>query len=132
MKKSIRSAITFVLALGMLLSGIAVAQASSIEPRYTTIRSLQGTLDISVQGSATCRGQVRVLSGYTVDLTVELKQDGTTIKTWLNSGSGTVTAGGTYYVALGHTYVVTATATVYNANNQIVETQSHSTPGKSY
>ena len=132
MKKNVRSTILVMLILGMLLSSISIAQAGTIEPRYTNIIDLKGTLSISAQGRATCNGSVQIKSGYTVYLAVELKRDGTTIKTWLNSGSGTVSAGGTYYVMSGHTYVVTATATVYNASGRVVETQSHSSQERSY
>lgn len=132
MKKKVRSTILAILALGMLLSSISIVQASTIEPRYTGLINLKGSLTISAQGKATCDGTVYLESGYTVDLKVELTRDGTTIKTWLNSGSGTVSAGGIYYVTPGHTYVVTATATVYNANGRVVETQSHSSQERSY
>lgn len=132
MKKTVRYSILMVLIFGMLLASITVAQAATIQPRYIVIRSLQATLSISEQGRASCVGQVYVTSGYTADLTVELKQDGTTIMTWKNSGSGRFSAGGTYYVKSGHTFVVTVTAVVYDSNGHIVERESHPSLEKFY
>lgn len=69
---------------------------------------------------------------YTADVTVELKRDGITIKTWTASGSEVISAGGTYYVTSGHEYVVTTTATVYDSNGKIVESPSKDSPSKNY
>lgn len=128
MKKHIRSAILLVLLLGIL-----VVTAYAVEPRYTGISRMTSTLTISETGAASCKGSTLVRSGYTADIKVELKQDGTTIQTWTNSGSsGTITAGGTRYVTSGHSYVVTTTVTVYNSNNQIIETPSTDSAKQSY
>lgn len=119
MKKHIRSAISLVMLLGVLMATFAPAYA--VEPRYTGISSLTASLTISATGKAECSGKAVVRTGYTADVKVELKKDGTTIKTWTNSGSKTVPAGGTYYVESGHNYMVTTTATVYDSNNKVVE-----------
>lgn len=130
MKKHIRSAISLLFALGVLMASFATAQA--VEPRYTGVAQIYSTLNISNSGAASCSGKVVLRSGYTADLTVELKQDGETIKTWTNSGSGTVTAGGTYYVESGHGYIVTTTATVYDSNDNVIESPSKDSPKSSY
>lgn len=132
MKKSVQYSILVVFIFGMFLSGTTTARATTMQPKYVVIRSLQATLSISEQGRASCVGQLLVASGYTTHLTMELKRDGITIMTWRDSGSSSFTMSKPYYVTSGHTYSVTATATVYNANNQIVETQSHSSPARSY
>lgn len=112
MKKNIRSAISLVLLLGVLITSAATAQA--VQLRYIGISQVYSSLEIDSAGAASCGGDVEVRSGYTVDLKVELKQDGVTIKTWTDSGSGNVTAGGTHYVKTGHNYIVKTTATVYD------------------
>ncbi len=133
MKKIIRMFLATFLLLGILMTGVANArEATTISPRLIGITNITSKLTISDAGCARCSGLVSVRDGYTVDLTVELKQDGTTIKTWTGSGSGTFDAGGIYYVASGHTYVVTATATVYNSSGKIVETPSQDSPSKKF
>lgn len=119
MKKNIRSAISLVLLLGVLITSAATAQA--VQLRYIGISQVYSSLEIDSAGAASCGGDVEVRSGYTVDLKVELKQDGVTIKTWTDSGSGNVTAGGTHYVKTGHNYIVKTTATVYDGAMRIVE-----------
>lgn len=130
MKKHTRSAISLLLLFGALMASFATAQA--LEPRYTGVAQISSTLNISQSGAASCSGRAVLWSGYTADLTVELKQDGNTIKTWRSSGSGTVTAGGTYYVMSGHNYIVTTTATVYDSNGNKVNTPSEDSPQSSY
>lgn len=130
MKKHARSAISFLLLLGVLMASFTTAQA--VEPRYTGVAQISSTLNISKGGAASCKGNAVVWNGYTVDLLVELKQDGETIKTWTNSGSGTVSAGGTHYVKSGHDYIVTVTVTVYDSNNNVVDTPSKDSPKSSY
>lgn len=129
MRKHTRSVISLLLLLGALVANLGAAQA--VEPRYSGITSISSTLEISSSGTAACTGKARVKDGYTVTLKVELKQDGTTIKTWTGSGSGTVTAGGTYYVDSGHKYMVTTTATVYKSGT-LIETPSADSATKSY
>lgn len=130
MKKHVRFAISLVLLLGVLVACLATAQA--VEPRYIGIHQLYSTLDISSRGAAFCEGEIELQSGYTASLKVELKQDGVTIKTWNNSGSGNFTAGGTYYVQSGHDYVVKTTATVYDSNKRVVEVPSTDSDSWSY
>lgn len=122
MKKQIKSAVSLFLLLGAVMANLAAVQA--VEPRYAGVSWVKADLDISTSGAASCSGEVKLKSGYTADLKVLLKQDGTAIKTWTSSGSGTVTAGGTYYVTSGHDYVVTATATVYDSRGLVVEVVS--------
>jgi hypothetical protein len=89
-------------------------------------------VELSTDGKASCYGDVKLSSGYTADVKVELKQDGTTIKTWTKSGSGTISISGTYYVMTGHSYMVTTTATVYDSNGQVIETPTKNSTNASY
>lgn len=131
-KKTIHSIIPMLLLVGLLMSGLVTAHAAQAVLRYTGISELTATLSMSSAGGAKCKGSAEVRSGYTVDLTVELKQDGYTIKTWTNSGTGTVSASGTYYVMSGHEYVVTTTAEVKDSNGRIIETPSKDSLVSSY
>ena len=130
MKRSVRTAAALLLLLGALTANLAAAQA--VEPRYTGTGGVTATLNISSSGGASCFGTAKLYSGYTADLTVELKKDGSTIKTWTDSGSGSLSAGGTYYVPTGHTYAVVTTVTVFDSNSKVVESPSATSPEKSY
>ena len=122
--KSCPSILTLSLLIAILFSNLTFAQAVNIEPRYTGIFNLRSTLNISDKGAASCSGYVSLRNGYTADMTVELKQDGNTIKTWTKSGTGVVSAGGTYYVMSGHNYVVTTTVDIYDAEDNFIESPS--------
>jgi len=124
MKKTTRSIVSLLLLLSVLVIGIGTAQATQVQPRYTGVAMITSSLNISATGGAVCDGSATVRSGYKANLTVELKRDGTTIKTWTASGTGLIDAGGTYYVTSGHTYVVTTTVTVYDSNGRFVESPS--------
>ncbi len=132
MKRKIQSTLSALLILSIFVTALGSVQAAEGTPRYTGIATITSALTISETGKATCDGKVILWSGYSVDLTVELKRDGITIKTWTSSGSDMVSAGGTYYVASGHEYVVTTTATVYDSNGKIVESPSKDSPSKNY
>lgn len=131
-KKTIHSIIPMLLLVGVLMSGLVPAHAAQAVSRYTGISELTAALSMSSAGGAKCKGTAIVRSGYTVDLTVELKQDGETIKTWSDTGSGVISAGGTYYVMSGHEYVVTTTAEVKDSNGRIIETPSKDSLVSSY
>lgn len=132
MKKTVRAAISSFLLFGILLTNIASAQEATVTPRHTGVASFTSSLSISSVGYAKCNGLAMVRSGYTATLKVELKKDGTTIKTWSKSGSGTFETGGGYYVTKGHTYVVTTTVTVYDSDGKYVESPSQDSPSKDY
>lgn len=139
MKKQLCAALSLILLLGVVVPSAAFAQpipdSDRVEeavPRFTGITTLASSLTISKYGRADCGGTVSLRDGYTVDVTVELKQDGTVIKTWTESGSGVVGAGGSYYVTSGHDYVVTTTAEVYNSSGKLVEAPSEDSLEKSY
>lgn len=129
--KTVHKTISALLLISILMASLVTTQAAGIEPRFTGISSLSSGLSISSNGGAKCSGVAIVRSGYTVDLTVELKQDGNTIKTWTASGSDRVSAGGTYYVMSGHEYVVTTTAEVYEGRT-LVESPSTDSLTSSY
>lgn len=132
MRKTARAALASFLLFGILLTNIASAQEATITPRHTGIFNVSSRLTISNSGCARCTGVTVLKAGYTASIKVELKQDGSTIKTWTNSGSDTVDAGGIYYVKSGHTYVVTTTATVYDSDGKFVEKPSQDSPSKYY
>lgn len=108
----------------------------SVQPRLTGIAAITAGLDIRTVGGsvglATCSGAVDVYSGFHVDVVVELKKDGLTIKTWNKSTSTMCEAGGTYYVASGYTYWVKTTVYVYNSSNVLVATETEYSPSWDY
>lgn len=100
--------------------------------RYTGVASITAGLTISNAGGASCSGSATTYSGYSVDLTMELRRDGSTIKTWTTSGSGFVPLSKTYYVTSGHNYQVVTTVDVYNSKGAYVATYSCTSNVKSY
>ena len=133
--KKVKSVIlsTMILAC-MIISGGQAVQAAELEivPFDVGVNSTTSTLTISTSGVATCSGTVRLQGGYTADVTVTLKRDGSRVTSWTASGSGSVKAGGTYTVTKGHSYVVTTTAKIYDANGKQVDTVSKDSTTVSY
>lgn len=121
MKKLIRSTIPAFLIVSILLGTLLPVQAADVTPRYIGIASITSRLTISDTGKASCSGKAMLWDDYSADITVELKRDGVTIKTWTSSGSVMASASGTYYVTSGHTYIVTTYVTVYTADGRFVE-----------
>lgn len=130
-KRIISSLFAMALLVSVWSTNCLAAESTQIEPRFTGISALYSTLTVSANGGAACNGKVITRSGYTADVTVELKQDGTTIKTWTASGSGVVSAGGTYFVMSGHDYIVTTTVDVYKSGT-LIESPSKDSPESSY
>lgn len=117
MKTSIKRSVTAgILTLCMVLTMCTTALASVM---YTGIGSIAADLSISPSGYASCYGYVINYNGYSSALKMELKRDGTTIKTWTTSGSGTVKLDKGYYVTTGHTYKVVVTASVRNSSGTV-------------
>ena len=103
-----------VLVLCCLMSSVCVASADQelgIEPRFVGISRLVAGLDINSSGRASCTGASSSVSGYSVTVIVELQKDGTTIKSWEESGT-TVVISEDYYVTQNHDYQVITTAKV--------------------
>ena len=98
------------------------ASATEISPRYIGIYQLNAEVTVSSSGRAECHGYVAVRDDYSADLTVELQRDGRTIKSWNDSGSGSISVFEPYYVTPGHDYQVVVSADVYNSQGRLVET----------
>lgn len=131
-KKAIRF-ISLSLALACIMTTLCIgASADEIEPRYTGIYALSADLNVNSSGRADCYGYVKTRSGYSADLTVELQRDGRTIKSWSDSGSGTITISESYYVTSGHDYQVVVSANVYNAQGTLLEAPSTASIAVSY
>lgn len=118
----------------LTLTAFAYANEASRENplRYTGISGISAGLTISNIGGATCTGDAITYSGYSVDLTMELQRDGSTIKTWSKSGSTVVSLSKTYYVTSGHNYQVVTSVDVYNSKGAYVATYSCTSNVKSY
>ena len=85
---------------------------------------MDANIDISSGGKAECYGYVQIRDGYSVDMTVELKRDGRTIKSWSDSGKTEVEIIGTYYVTSGHDYQTVVSVDVYNSRGTLVDSPS--------
>ena len=103
---------------------------SAITPRFTSISLLNAGLSINSSGKATCIGHGSAYdSSHTTRLTVQLQKSTgngwNAIKSWSASSTGTSVAGieEGYYIIHG-TYRVCATAKVYNASGNLLESKS--------
>ena len=96
-------------------------EVENVQPRYTGIFDTHTSLDISSSGTSHVYGYVHTLSGYTVDMTVSLIKDETTIKSWSDSGSGGMEISKNYFVTSGHDYYTSLYVEVYNSSNKLVD-----------
>ena len=125
MKKCATRFLALTLALMCALTTLCLGtSATEISPRYTGISLLDANIDISSGGKAECYGYVQIRDGYSVDMTVELKRDGRTIKSWSDSGKTEVDIIGTYYVTSGHDYQTVVSVDVYNSRGTLVDSPS--------
>ena len=121
--------LTVLLSLCMLTFTFSTASAAeaTVQPRYQRICYFTASLEISSSGRATCYGSVTPWdSTDIVDLTMELQRTTsggiwTTIKTWTNSGSVSVSVDKDWYVASGYYYRVAVNASLYTADGTFVE-----------
>ncbi len=99
------------------------SQVANIQPRYVGIEEAISTLDISLRGEANVKGFVELQPGYTGSVTVILYMDsGSYVKSWRAKGSSSITVQENHFVAAGHVYYATLSATIYNSSGQRVDT----------
>ena len=94
-----------------------------IQPRYVGVYRVSSELDISSSGRANVHTLLETFSNYTASVTATLYRDsGTFVKSWSRSGGGNVEFQESHYVASGHDYYVTLSATIYDRNGKAVDT----------
>lgn len=138
MKKVFTRICAIILALCCFATTSAFAVSSTlgdtIQLRYTGIDSISPYLTISSKGYATCSVSVQPSSGYSVDVTLELQQDGTSIKSWSGSAAypKKLSVGDSLFVVKGHSYQVVANATIKNSSGRVVSSPTSSSKIVSY
>lgn len=116
-------AITMLSMITVSASAYPVSQTASIQPRYVGVDSVISTLYISSSGRADVGGQLEVIPGYTASVTVTLYKDSNPfVQSWSSSGRGSIYVQKSHYVASGHDYYVTLSATIYDRNGKVVDT----------
>lgn len=96
---------------------------SDIQPRYEGVYRATSELAVSSSGRANVHALLEVSTNYTAKGTIALYCDsGTYVKSWDCSGAGSIEVQENYYVASGHNYYVTLSATIYNRNGRVVDT----------
>ena len=132
MKRTKRGVGIRVLALALLASMLmtALPAEATVQSRYAVIHTFDAGLTIS-SDFATCYGAVLVTdSSTTVELYLELQRttmtgdDWTKCKSWSTTGTEDVSLYRIRAVSSGYFYRVLVTATVYDANGNLIETQS--------
>lgn len=111
------------LILSLNVSGIYLPKSGNgISPHYKFIHSLMADLTISTTGKATCTANAKTEPNYTVEIVCELRNsNGATLKSWSDSNTWYASAGGSWYVKSGSQYQVVATATIYDADGNYVD-----------
>lgn len=108
------------------------------EEPYVGLRSAFGTLSISSSGIATCTGSASLYNGYTAEVTVTLQRKISGVwlgyTSWSGSGSSPVVVSNSTSSSIpsGYKYRTYVYITVYDSNNDIVETADTWSSTKSY
>lgn len=126
---------TFALVLCVVIAAsvtVVGAEEMSVTPRFVGVDVIVANLTINEYGRASCGCSVLIRSGYSVDVTMTLEQDGVAIKSWTGSGSISVDMSKPYYVASGHDYQVIVTVRVKTAEGSYLCSYSEHSPVKSY
>lgn len=107
-----------------------------ISPFYAYIGTIAYGFDIDSSGLASCDGKVVSFTADSAKLVVTLQQykDSKWQKheEWSTTGSVSVILNKTKYVTSGYKYRVVVTATVYDAAGKELETQTITSPEKSF
>ena len=110
MKKSICRAFAIAFAVSIMLTTVIPASAAQppvIMPAYVGITDLFSGLTISSNGKASCKATTYNNGTHDVTLTIALKQDGSTIKSWnVVTTDGFNSVEKNYFVTSGHSYQV--------------------------
>lgn len=126
MKKSICRAFAIAFAVSIMLTTVIPASAAQppvIMPAYVGITDLFSGLTISSNGKASCKATAYNNGTHDVTLTIALKQDGSTIKSWnVVTTDGFNSVEKNYFVTSGHIalclYLICCNQHTY-ANKQI-------------
>lgn len=125
----------FALALCVVIATsvtVVGAEETRVTPRFVGINLVVSGLTINEYGRATCSCSVLVDTGYSVDVTMTLEQDGVAIKSWTGSSSISVDMSKPYYVTSGHDYQVIVTTRVSTSQGSYLCSYTTESPVKSY
>ncbi len=104
----------------------SAATVNPIQPMYVGVTFLSPGITISSSGTITCKDTVILKSGYSSDVTWELKRGNngnlSNLSTWTASGRGELLLNQVRYASHGYSYQLKTTAKVYNSNGNYVET----------
>ena len=130
MKRKMKRVLTAILAMCIITSALVptlAVQEPEIRPMYVGLANFGASLTISSTGKASCGAAITNNGTYDVDVTIELKRDGTTIKSWtVATEVGFNSIDKIYYVTSGHDYQVVATATVKSGSSVINSYKAYS------
>lgn len=111
---------------------VASAEETGVTPRFVGINMQYAALTINEYGRATCGCSILVDTGYSVNVTMSLEQDGVEIKSWEISSSSNVDMSKPYYVTSGHDYQVIVTTRVSTSQGSYLCSYTTESPVKSY
>ena len=132
MKKTIATIL-----LGVMLFTVAVFRAPAAYAASETSTQKTGRFDEDlvgvshleagvsfINGNAVCNGSVKVRLGYSVDVTMKLKRNGSVVATWYyhETSGHTLNIVENYAAVSGSTYQVVLSIKVYDSNGNYVTT----------
>ena len=133
MKRTFEKAFCVFLCM-MVIVTVTISNATErteIMPRLTGINAQAASISIDENGRALCGCSVIAKTGYSVEVTMALEQDGNEIKTWTGSGSR-VDLAKPYYVTPGHDYQVVVTTRVKTMEGSYLLSYTVESPMDSY
>ena len=108
--------------IGAFATPIAETDYLEIVPLWTHIVLTSNNLRDLGGGRLSIQGGTTVQLGFTAGVTVELQQNGRTIRTWSDARATNINLATEHFVARGHQYRLRLTHTARNANGAILET----------
>lgn len=138
MKKHVKKSLILMLAFCLLsvsfpIHADAADDSPDIMPMYTGVTLISADLSISSSGYANPTARVRVRSGYTADVTMQLCYDsGSVSYSWTDSGSGMISMNEGRFVVSGHKYYTSVHVVAYDSDGKIVDDITVRSDGVNY
>lgn len=127
--KRIISALIVIIIISTCILEVAAYEQDNIMPIFENINSVQASLSINQSlGVTTCTGRIVAKDMYpvSVDVVLQVKENGrwTEVCSWSASGTYTASCTEHYAVYSGYEYRVLTWGYVYDSNGRIIESGS--------
>lgn len=106
-----------------------------VQPRYTTLVTLDNEIQIKNSGISICSGGTKVKAGYRAGIKIELQRydkSWVTIKSWSADNDMLVNLSKQYYITKGYSYRLKTTHSAINSYGKVLESYIKYSSVKSY